>query len=290
MAGCLKGLVGHFHNQICISFPVRAPDHACLTKPASSGAAPGDFQYDAVMDGLHKRHNWCDRVRPGIQINGFPFFNNGFFAMHTGNINAADFRQLFDDRLSCEGLLFRGTDSGGNFRDNFFAFTNDKSIDETFKRHGIEGAGPSGDDQRVILEAVIRLQRDSSHVHHVKHVRIGQFILQRKADDVESPHWHGGFKRCQGKVMIAKLSFPVRPGSKTSFGGNAWKRVQNGVENLQPKMRHAHFIGIGKGKQKADIGFVFTDGVDFRADVAAGFFGNGQQLVGNVLGHDFLFV
>ncbi len=178
MAGCLKGLVRHFRNQFCISFPVRAPDHACLTKPASSGAAPGDFQYDAVMDGLHKRHNWCDRVRPGIQINGFPFFDNGFFAMHTGNINAADFRQLFDDRLSCEGLLFRGGDSGGNFRDDFFAFTNDKSVDETFKRRGIECAGPSGNNQRMILQAVIRPQRDPAHIHHVEHVRIGQFILQ----------------------------------------------------------------------------------------------------------------
>ncbi len=91
-------------------------------------------------------------------------------------------------------------------------------------------------------------------------------------------------------MIIAQLTFPVRPGSKTSFGGNARKRVQNGVENLQPQVRHAHFIGIWKGKQKTDIGFVFTDGVDFRADIAAGFFGNGQQFVGNVLGHDFLFV
>ncbi len=38
-------------------------------------------------------------------------------------------------------------------------------------------------------------------------------------------------------------------------------------------MRHADFVRVRKGQQKANIGFIFTDGVYFRADVTAGFLG-----------------
>ena len=51
-------------------------------------------------------------------------------------------------------------------------------------------------------------------------------------------------------------------------------------------MRHANFIGIREGKQEADFRIIFVDGIYFRADVTAGFFGGKQEFIEIIIVHN----
>ena len=51
-------------------------------------------------------------------------------------------------------------------------------------------------------------------------------------------------------------------------------------------MRHTDFIGIREGKQEADIRFIFVDGIYFRADITAGFFGGKQEFIEITIVHN----
>jgi hypothetical protein len=51
-------------------------------------------------------------------------------------------------------------------------------------------------------------------------------------------------------------------------------------------MRHADFIGIREGQQEADLCIIFVNGVYFRADVTAGFFGAKQKFIEITICHD----
>ena len=44
-------------------------------------------------------------------------------------------------------------------------------------------------------------------------------------------------------------------------------------------MRHADFISIWEGKQKVNFRIIFVDGIYFRADVTAGFFGGKEEFI-----------
>ena len=112
-------------------------------------------------------------MRPGVKINRFSLFNDDVFAVHAGNINAINARKLCEDGVSCEFLFFTGCDGGSNFRNHFFSFADDKSINESGKRRGVKRAWAARDDQGVMVEAIAGLKRDSSHIQHVEHIGVG---------------------------------------------------------------------------------------------------------------------
>jgi hypothetical protein len=54
-------------------------------------------------------------------------------------------------------------------------------------------------------------------------------------------------------------------------------------------MRHADLIGIREGKQEADFRIILVDGIYFRADVTAWFFGAKQKFIEIIIFHNLPF-
>ena len=118
------------------------------------------------MDGLHQRDDRGNRIRPEIEINHSSFFYNFVCLMNGRDINAGNLSQLPDGRLPGKPLFFAGPDGGGNFRDNFLAFADDKSIKKVNQGRRIKTAGASRNDQRITFTAVNSPERHAAQIQH----------------------------------------------------------------------------------------------------------------------------
>jgi len=147
MTGCRKRAVGHVHDQPGVSLPVRAPDHARLTEPAAPRTAPGDFQNDAVVDGLHQRHHRRGGMALPVDIDDLPLENGFIRAVDGRNINPVKVRQRFEHGGPSGFLFFAPGQHVGDFHHRFFAFPDDKGVDEGGKGRGIERAGAARENE-----------------------------------------------------------------------------------------------------------------------------------------------
>ena len=135
-------------------------------------------------------------------------------------------------------------------------------------------ARPAGDDQRMVRTALSCKQRDAAQLEHRQHVRIGEFVLEAEADDVERVQRTVGFERHERNVMLAQLPLHVRPGRVHAFGLHVGATVQQVVQNLEAEVRLRDFVHFGKGEAEAQTNGsgVFDDGAEFAPGIAGRMF------------------
>jgi len=86
--------------------------------------------------------------------------------MDSRDINAGNLSQLPDGLLPGKPLFFAGPDGGGNFRDNFLAFADDKSIKKVNQGRRIKAAGTSRNYQRITVTALNPPERHAAQIQH----------------------------------------------------------------------------------------------------------------------------
>ncbi len=131
-------------------------------------------------------------------------------------------------------------------------------IDEIGEGLGIERAGTADDDQRMRCIAVLPPAGNPRQVEHVENVAVGEFVLQGKADDVETPEGLVRFEGGQRLAGGAQLRFQVGPGGESALGGRPIEAIDDVVQDGEAEMAHPHFVDIGKSQRQRDLGLLGT--------------------------------
>ena len=106
----------------------------------------------------------------------------------------------------------------------------------------------------------------------VKHIRVADLVLERKAQDVELAERRERLEAVERQAMLLEQrALEVGQRRERPLAGPAG-RVHQAVEHLEPVMAHPQ--GVGVGKRQADGSshgpVVLGDAVELAADVLAG--------------------
>lgn len=84
-----------------------------------------------------------------------------------------------------------------------------------------------------------------------------------------------------GDPSFAHERIEIRPGRVDTLTPGIFKLVEHIVQDLDPEVRHADLIDIGKTHCKSDrnVHFIFRHAVHFVSDIACRFFDFQQDLV-----------
>ncbi len=102
-------------------------------------------------------------------------------------------------------------DELGDLDDGVFALAEDEGIDEGRERLGVEGAAAAGDDERVIVGALVGPDGDAGEVEHVEDVGVGHLVLEREAEDVELADAMAGLEAPERDAVGDASRVPCRP-------------------------------------------------------------------------------
>ena len=61
----------------------------------------------------------------------------------------------------------------------------DEEVEEGRYRLDVVNAWAAADDERHILTALLRIQRNARQIEHIQHIRVDHLILEREADEVK---------------------------------------------------------------------------------------------------------
>ena len=61
----------------------------------------------------------------------------------------------------------------------------DEEVEEARYRLDVVNAWAAADDERHILTALLRIQRNARQIEHIQHIRVDHLVLEREADEVK---------------------------------------------------------------------------------------------------------
>ena len=128
-------------------------------------------------------------------------------------------------------------------------------------------------------------QGDAAQVQHIKNIGIAKFVGNGKGHAVHFCQRSVRFQSAERGLVLAQnvASGAIRrhdPLCPPAFMG-----IDNAIENLLPKVGHAHFVEIGKGQGHAQANFIglLANSAFLYTGIAAGSGQNGQKFT-----HGFL--
>ena len=184
-AGVGDDLGSCLSNGLYAALARRAIEYAGLTEATAPGAAAGNLDLAPVVDDLGPGHDGSlgdssvgeildnaplhrrpglGRCRPGYEqaLAGF------LWLVQAGHVQAGNRCQFAQQLLAVAGalciaigvVLLPATVGVQYLPDSFFAFANQKGIEETGQRLGVAGAGTSAEDQRLAGSTLVGANRD----------------------------------------------------------------------------------------------------------------------------------
>ena len=146
-------------------------------------------------------------------------------------------------------------------------------------RLGVEGAVATGDDDRVLRATVLGPHRDAGEVEALEHVRVDELGGEAEGDHVEAAGVVVGVDREEGHRRPAHLRGHVEPGRVGAFGERIVAFVEDLVEDLEPLVGQADFVGVGIDEEPGgEVWPVFRlDAPPLHPDVPSGLLDLGQE-------------
>ena len=143
------------------------------------------------------------------------------------------------------------------------------SVDEVCDRLWIESRVTAGDNQRVLVGTVGRLDRDTREVKCVEHVGVAELGRERDTEDVERadrPVCIDGELR---DAVFAHQCFEIGPDRIGAFDEHAVKFTEHLIQDLHALVWQADLVGVGVHQAPPDVALspVFDERVQFAADV-----------------------
>jgi hypothetical protein len=158
------------------SLPHGPIDHAGLAEPATSGAAPGDFHGNPVVNQFRKRddlgsgYGYVSRLGQNCLINPLIViiseqFQRFFRPVRTeaekrkGCRHPGYGRGVSEGRALSAIFMFRLSNGIAYFQGNGLPIADDHDIEKVRNRFRVEARRPAGDDQRVFFPPFLRPER-----------------------------------------------------------------------------------------------------------------------------------
>ncbi|OPY06515.1 MAG: hypothetical protein A4E67_01433 [Syntrophaceae bacterium PtaB.Bin038] len=248
------------------------------------------------MDRVHERHDGLEREGPPVEVGDHALAHPLPPAVQGRHVETAQGGKALEDLRALQTPLFRPEEDPGDLRDDLLALADDEGVEEGGHGQRVERAGSPGDHDGVAVAPVLRAQGHAPEVEQGQDVRVGKLVLQGDADEIEGRKRRARLEGREPQPARPQPGFHVRPGGVDALGADVRVGVQDGVEDLQAQVGHAHLVGVGKGQgnAKAAGGAVLDRGVGLAAGVSAGLLDEGQKgletaHVGSVAGHVHLF-
>ncbi len=149
------------------------------------------------------------------------------------------------------------------------------------------------DDERIVVLAIARAERDAAELEHREHVGVRELELEREADDVELAERLGVLERDERQASPSQLRLHVDPRRVATLGERPRVVVQDFVEDLEPEVAHPDVVDVREGEADARADALRPDRVPvFRAravlaaQVAGGFLNEVDEICVRVQGRD----
>jgi hypothetical protein len=155
-----------------------------VAEAAAAGAAAHNLDGRAVVDGLNERNDEIGDGRRHLGDDGFQHFGGRFrhvgrdglhravfvigHVVKTGHVTALDLGDVTQLRFAVQ--VFGGAQHADDFEKRFFAFADDKDVDERGHRFRVVAGVTAGDDERVAGVAVEAAHRHSGQIEQVEGV------------------------------------------------------------------------------------------------------------------------
>ena len=178
----------------------------------------------------------------------------------------------------------------GDREHDLLAVPEDRGVDEVGDRLGVERGVAAGDDDRVVLAAVDRVERDPGQVEGVEHVGVAELGGEAQAEEVERADGavavDGELRDRALLVTLAHHPLHVGPHRVGALGDDPVALVEHLVEDLDALVGQAHLVGVGvhqrpPDRRPAGLGRrgavpVLDDRVELAADVLDGLLHRGK--------------
>ena len=158
--------------------------------------------------------------------------------------------------------------------DDLLAVSEHHQVEEVHKGRWIGGAGAARDHDGVAHGASTGVDRDAGQLEHAHHRRIGEFVEQGKAQQIEIPDRAVLLECGELDPLALHVGSHVVPGREDPLGPNRVHAVKDLVEDLDAGVRHPDLVDVWKGQRHPhpDRLRVLERLVHLAAQVAAGFF------------------
>ncbi len=172
-------------------------NHPGLAEPAAAHAAAEQLQRDAVVYGLDQRHDRLlrDKTAVHIQHHGAAHRrlrrdarNCGAVILH--RIQRRDIRALDGGRaaqkfLSGHALPLARREQVQNGGNAVLAVADEHKVEKRSDRLAVDNAGAARYDERVVLPALGRIERNAAQLHHLQDTGVVELELEAEAHNVE---------------------------------------------------------------------------------------------------------
>ena len=263
-AGGTQALLDHRADRLDAPLAHRTGDHARLAEPAAARATAEDLDRHPLVDGLGERDERRLRVRPLVEVHHGvlldPRRHAGAVRRDGRDASVRPVRHVVEARdvhaagrgeAGEQPVASAGTSLGlpvahdvGDRADDLLAVAEHGGVDEVGDRLRVERGVPAGDDDRVRLVAVGRVQRDAGEVERGEQVRVAEFGGEADAEQVERAD---RAVRVDGELrdaVLAQQRFEVRPHRVGALGQRVVALVEHLVEDLHALVRQADLVGV----------------------------------------------
>ena len=157
----------------------------------------------------------------------------------------------------------------GDVEDGLLAVAEHGGVDEVGDRLRVERAVAADQHDRVVVGAVLGVQRDAGQVERVEHVGVAQLGREADAEDVERADRPVGVDGELRHVVLAHQRLEVWPHRVGALGQDVGLLVEHLVQDHDALVGQADLVGIGIHQAPADVGAVpvLDGGVELAADI-----------------------
>ena len=258
-----------------------------LTEAAAARAAAEQLDHCAVEHDIGRRNDKGLRIIHGIQILDNALLHQRRRAVRRRDtvdravlairnlverrhIHALDLRRLYEKFLLTPALAFCLAVQVGKLEHDFLAVTDHEQIDKIAERLRVIGARAAACHNMLEVGAFPGQHRYAAQIEHVEDVGEGQFILQRKSDDIKIRKRVTAFEPIQRDIRLSHFLFHIDPWRKNALAPDAILVVEQPIQDARAEVRHADLIGVREAERKAQIHFrfVFHHRAPLTADIA----------------------
>ena len=290
VAGVLDEGIGDFLQTLFTLLTDRTIDHSGLTEAAAAAAAAEHFQDGTIMHDLDMREDrlvidvdMVDITDDTLLHRELGRFVDGTDAAEDAilivrdliegrRIAAIDLSETADRLLAAAGLPFRFPcfHDIHHLSDGFFGFSDEEDVEEISDRLCIVHTGAAGDNERILVCAILRPDRNACHVDHVQDIRVAHFIRHGEAKYIEVLDRAFAFKRKERNMLLSHHRFHVHPWRIHALCQRILSGIQDTVDDLESQMAHGDFVDIRECQRHfhRDLIVVFHHTIPLSANVA----------------------
>ena len=249
---------------------------------ARQGRQRIEIANDALCDlRRHLRVNWRDRCVTAHACRQLLIANLMLLdVIETRNIYALDAGELAQNLRTRRTPLLELAMPERDFHVELFTLPHEDEIEERCERLGVVRTGTTAHNARLVLPALVGMQRDAGKIKKLEDVRGTELVRQGDADEIEIAHGCIGLEGRKRQPMLAHEGDHVDPGQIGTLAVDMLVGVEAIVENGDGLVCLADLVRVRIHEHRMIIGTLLLgrrDAAPLLAQIARGLLDPGEK-------------